>query len=49
MEFASKLFDMIHEMVDSRPPKFSELNKSKQSISSDIGSDIEETQTSTPT
>jgi len=48
MEFASKLFDMIHEMVDSRPPAFSELSKSKQSISSDIGSDIEETETSTP-
>jgi len=49
MEFASKFFDMIHEVVDSRPPAFSELNKSKQSISSDIGSDIEETEISTPT
>jgi hypothetical protein len=49
MEFALKLFDMIHELVDSRPPTFSELSKSKQSISSDTGSDIEETETSTPT
>jgi len=49
MEFASKLFNMIHEMVDSRTPAFSELSKSKQSISSDIGSDIEETEISTPT
>jgi len=49
MEFASKLFDMIYEMVDSRPPAFSELSKSKQSISSDIGSDNEETEISTPT
>jgi hypothetical protein len=49
MEFASKLFDMIHEMVDSRTPTFSGLSKSKQSIFSEIGSDIEETETSTPT
>jgi hypothetical protein len=49
MEFASKLFDMIHEMADSRPPAFSELSKSKQSISSDIASDNGETETSTPT
>jgi len=49
MEFASKLYDMIHEMVNSRPPTFSGLSKSKQSISSEIGSDNEETETSTPT
>ena len=49
MEFASKLLDVIHEMVGSRPPAFSERSKSKQSISSDIGSDIEETEISTPT
>jgi hypothetical protein len=49
MEFSSKLFDMIYEMVCSRAPAFSELSKSKQSISSDIGSDNEETETLTPT
>jgi hypothetical protein len=49
MEFASKLFDMIRMMVGSRTAAFSEFSKSKQSISSDIGSDIEETETLTPT
>lgn len=49
MEFASKLFDMIYEMAGSRATAFSEMSMSKQSVSSDVGSDIEETETLTPT
>jgi hypothetical protein len=48
MEFVSKLFDIIYETVGSATPEFSELSKSKQSITSEIGNDMEETDILTP-
>jgi hypothetical protein len=47
MEFVSKLFDIIYEMVGSTAPEFSELNRSQQSITYKIAN-IEETETQTP-
>jgi hypothetical protein len=47
MEFVSKLFYIICDRVGSATPGFSELSKSKQSITSEID-DMEETALLTP-
>lgn len=48
MEFVSKLFDIIYETVGAATPGFSELSKSKQSITSETEHDMEEAEMLTP-
>lgn len=48
MEFVSKLFDIIYEIAAAATPGFSELSKSKQSITSEIEHDMEEIEILTP-
>jgi hypothetical protein len=48
MEFVSKFFYIVCETVGSTTPGFSEFGNSKQSITSGIGHDMEDTELLTP-